>query len=132
MTDHTNADDLLALAKRMQALTLPAKITFVTYAMHTGLMIPKGFSARFLWLAVRFGAWLHGKCRFEHYALVLSANQDGADVARENLDQTVTWMIHGKDTTDPRSAGGLNAKEIALIEDMVARMEREERKPHAA
>lgn len=116
MPSFASKADLKAYAPRIDSLSPSQKIDLTAYVVAAGLMLPRGFSAKMLWFLCKLGAKLHRSTPQKRYVMALRQRpEDGIELAKDTALQTRDWMIHGKDRTDPRSAGGFNEEEFAKL-----------------
>lgn len=112
---YSSKSDLQNYAQEIELLTDKQKIDLTAYIVAAGLMYPRGFQAKLIWSMAKLGARLHGSTPQRRYAMTLHRASVGPEFARDTIKQTCEWMIHGKDRTDIRSAGGFNADELNSI-----------------
>lgn len=119
MTDYRDSTSLRAFADRIQALSVHHKIVLAAYVIDKGLMLPRGIAARILWAYIKFGSWNKSRFRFTLDVLIRLKTRVSISI----VEQTIDWMLNGKDVYDHRSAGGFNSDEIAMLEKVISNME---------
>lgn len=110
--DYTNKQTLLDFGDMLLSLTDEQKAIVAAFVVDRGLMSPKGISANLIWFFVRGVARFKKIDRAIVFSIVLDRSREYAD---DIIQQTVQWMIDGKDTTDVKSAGGFNKDEIQTL-----------------
>lgn len=115
--DYTDKKSVTRFGIEILQLPIRAKIDLTAFLVSNGLMLPKDMGSKLLWWTVKFTAKRRGKDAQSHYAFILLNHKAGHKIADMTINQTVKWMVDGKDATDPRSAGGFNDQELGMIRE---------------
>jgi hypothetical protein len=102
----TSKSDVAALAAEVRAVPDRHAPAFAAAIVEYGMMIPQQSWVRII---IRIGMW-RNRCGAGR--VWLSVYTRKPEMARELIEQTADWIIHGKDRTDPHSAGGFNQAEV--------------------
>jgi len=120
--DYRNKADLVDFGRKVLNLPTNDKIVLTSFVVDQGLMLPRDFGSKMLWMVIRLRAKIQKLDRAGLYCAVLSSSDHGISFAEETIRQTVEWMINGKDRDDYRSAGGFGAGELAQLEAAVNKL----------
>ena len=110
MVDYTNRLEIVNLGLELYGATQHVKIPIIVTATLEGLMY-------FPW-PVRIVSFFVGKERVARSWMRVM--MDNEDIAERAWKQLVTHVVEGKDTYDPKSAGGLCKEEMAVFVAILA------------
>lgn len=103
--------DLLRLADLLRSLPATAHPAIAARVLAEGLMLPKGLNARILSWSAKIIQWRKKVGAYAAYGILL-ANPKGMPVATETFEQTLHWLVYGRDASNAASAGGFNQAEL--------------------
>lgn len=103
--------DLIRLADALNELPATAHPAIASRVLAEGLMLPKGLNARILSWSAKIIQWRRKVDAYTAYATLFSAPR-GLPIATDTFDQTVKWLVYGRDTTMRGSMGGFNQVEL--------------------
>lgn len=115
LIEHTlnakDCGDLILLANALNGLPATAHPAIAARVLAEGLMLPKGIGARVMTLASKIVQWRRKVDAYTAYATLLCTTH-GRSIATDTFDQTVKWIVYGRDTSTKGSAGGFNQTEV--------------------
>ncbi len=103
--------DLLRLADALNELPPSAHPGIAARVLAEGMMLPKGIAARLMSWAVKVIQWRRKIDAYDAYSLVL-VDPRCWQIATDTFDQTVKWLVYGRDTSMKGSMGGFNQDEL--------------------
>jgi hypothetical protein len=103
--------DLIRLADALHDLPSTAHPAIAARVLAEGLMLPKGLNARIVTWSAKLICWRRKIDRYSAYA-ILFVSPRGMAVATETFEQTVHWLVYGRDTSMKGSMGGFNQAEL--------------------
>lgn len=114
--DHTSRQDMLLLGRKVAAFA--GRASDDVAAILAARIVDDGLMRmpRVMHWVVNIKARFNGLRPYVYWNTSFRAQPR---LARELLEQTGEHIAHGKDLTDPKSAGGLNADELEKMLDIL-------------
>lgn len=116
MIDYRNKEDVRLLATQLLAIPEEFDTSVVAFITDKDLMRPQWWVRAFLAVA----RWCKGNTL--EFWIELEKRDPGQ--AQALIVKTAYWMLYGKDTSTPDAAGGMNQKELMLIESLCQSFEK--------
>lgn len=109
MYDYTRKADLIRIKEAVDTASPSAKARVIAFCNVAGLMTPRGFYMKLLMSIVNLFKSPRERMDFLVRIYTHPKALPSIDL---NWGQIAKWLVDGKDTSDARSAGGWNEKEL--------------------